>query len=355
PTDFISWEETTWKLYRPGGISLELGPVLIPAAIPNSVLAGQTAPLAQLFIHYPAGAELAAKFKLGRGTSNSAIEVVPSPELANYFLVGRRGQTALEYAWILNRVFQENGSNMAMAAAARTKQSFAIPSALPLRTRWRSAGQGGDTAALVAGLEDDAQRLGMIRAWLQIEAPPNDSYFPYKLALKKEGSDATIDTGVELTESRPGKDWYGLVLQAENPNPRRFVQSRFIYVFAIDSQGQRVLLYPSGTGSVENRFPKPEQATAPPREIPLGPPRLFQIVPPFGVDTFIMLASEEQVPDPSIFESEGVRGGDPRRPTPLSRLLRRVGSSTRASQTAAPSPTNWSIDRVVVRSVPLEK
>jgi hypothetical protein len=95
-----------------------------------------------------------------------------------------------------------------------------------------------------------------------------------------------------------------------------------VYVFVIDSHGTSTLLFPR-RGSVENRFPCPS-----PPEIPLGQSAAFEVTPPYGVDTFFLLTSEEALPIPWILEWDGVR--------------------TRSISASA----SWSIDRMMFESVP---
>jgi hypothetical protein len=75
----------------------------------------------------------------------------------------------------------------------------------------------------------------------------------------------------------------------------------------------------------------------------------IKIEPPFGLDTYILLASEERIPDPYILEFKGVitrgKGSD----TPLAKLLQGIGTASRAPK--AEVPVNWSIDRAFLRSV----
>jgi hypothetical protein len=80
----------------------------------------------------------------------------------------------------------------------------------------------------------------------------------------------------------------------------------------------------------------------------------FTIAPPYGLDTYILLVSEQPLPDPGMLEFEAVSGTRGRlQPTsqdPLSRVLSQFGRGTRGVKTAV--PTNWSIDRLVFHSTP---
>jgi len=62
-----------------------------------------------------------------------------------------------------------------------------------------------------------------------------------------------------------------------------------VYVFAIDSHGERRLLFPpSGQGNVETRLPYPSANASDqsgfPSAIPLALEKSFTVGPPFGVE-----------------------------------------------------------------------
>ena len=77
----------------------------------------------------------------------------------------------------------------------------------------------------------------------------------------------------------------------------------------------------------------------------------IHITPPFGVDSYVLLTTEEQVPDPAVFEAKGVRtrSFDRGPANPLDALLRRVGDHTRGFASEE-TPTSWSIQRVSLKS-----
>ena len=115
--------------------------------------------------------------------------------------------------------------------------------------------------------------------------------------------------------------------------------------FVIDSYGKSVKLFPEN-GSVENRLPfKPP----PPPDIPLGNAGSFEIAPPYGVDTYFLLTTDEPLPNPWILEWDGVRARSPATPTALERVLLLVDDATRSPIVTRPT---WSIERVPFESVP---
>ncbi|HEX6159119.1 MAG TPA: hypothetical protein VF111_03065, partial [Thermoanaerobaculia bacterium] len=68
-------------------------------------------------------------------------------------------------------------------------------------------------------------------------------------------------------------------------------QRRFVYLFVVDSRGESTLLYPRH-GSVENRF----------AEVPNEKLLTIRAGPPYGNDTWILLTSDEPLPDPWILD-----------------------------------------------------
>jgi hypothetical protein len=120
---------------------------------------------------------------------------------------------------------------------------------------------------------------------------------------------------------------------------------RYIYLFSINSHGASTLLFPR-RGSVENRFPIDAAGRSAMRDVPLG---YVDVEPPFGVDTFVLLSSDEALPNPSVLAWSGVRTRGPRGETAFEELLSRTGGSLRSASPVL-VPTTWSIDRLIVES-----
>lgn len=205
------------------------------------------------------------------------VEVVANKADADYVLT-RRDQ---RFAWI---------RQSATADDARR-------SGLPVATKWTT---------------NPAETLGALRkihGWLTLQSPAGPRY-PYTLAIRsRDGSDVVKTRNNET---------YTLHLKARF-KPQRALQ-RYVYVFTIDSSGRSTLLFPQpGTGSVENRFPLLPDVI--PDEIALQTTVLIE--PPLGLDLWFLLTTDEPIPNPSILEWEGVRGGR----------------------------ANWSLERFMVESV----
>ena len=136
-----------------------------------------------------------------------------------------------------------------------------------------------------------------------------------------------------------GDERYELVLRARpsaSPAPKRYV-----YAFVIDSSGKSTLLFPPpNSGSVGNHIEPSLHDT----EIPLGEDSAFSTGPPYGIDTYFLLSTDDPLPNPSILEWDGVRA--PEAHSPLEQLLLQP---TRALGVAV--PTKWSITKTTFESL----
>lgn len=328
PLHMLQWGGDSWQLVSPDGAISPVGKE--PAAAAVTKIVGRAAGATPaLLVNLPLPAEAAAALDLGATSSNEAIELSASATGADYVLVGRRSAAGgVEYAWVRPAATTADAANMA----------------LPARTDWVTA---DDPASLAAQLREQAVRLAVLRGWLRLEPPADRGQFPYHISLKNAA------TG-ELRTAGPVRDreQYQVVLTLDEAMARGPFERRFVYVFAIDSHGRSTLLFPaSGAGAVENRLPVAvNEDGSLPKEIPL---RSFTVAPPFGVDTFMMLTSATQLPNPSVLEGDPVRtrsAGPPAADDPLSRLLRRTSTATRGVD--APVPADWSFERLTIQSVP---
>ncbi|HEV7509252.1 MAG TPA: caspase family protein [Thermoanaerobaculia bacterium] len=328
PTHVLSWEHESWKLLDSAGRTIDLGAAPAPATLVNS-LASKRRP-ARLFVHLPATQDLAKDIHLGRGTDNDALEKSAGPEGADYYLVGRLNGQTPEFAWV--RPAAGIGSSP--------------PTSLPARTDWLPLPPTDGAAALGGALEDTALRLAKIRAWLTLDSPPGEE-FPYHLALLD-----SAQRKVAPARPLPAGATYGLTLEAPPKQLGRPVTSRYVYVFAINSTGASILLFPPASrGSVENRIPPSSEGGHPPAEILLGSQPSFRIAEPFGTDTYFLLTTEEAVPDPWVLQYPGVRSRGPRGKTPLEELLSQRGSTRRGSP-PPPLPVTWSLEKLLFESTP---
>ena len=266
-----------------------------------------------LFVQLPGTAMLAAQI-----AGVAVIDVIGNAEDADYVLAGRFVRHRVEYAWVRPN-------------AARSDRRA---SGLPLRTTW-IGDAGGDLGSV---LLNRAIRLHKIQAWSLLESPP-EARWPYRLLLRGERDQQLVADGGSVK----GHDAYTLELRAASPVGAR-AGRRHVYVFTVDSYGQSTLLFPV-SGSVENHFPLAGGAAPP--AIPLG--AKLEIAPPYGVDTYFLLATDEPFADPWILQWDGVRGPSPPTATALERLVVLTSSVNRGAPVI--TPATWSIERIVIESV----
>jgi Caspase domain len=302
-----------WELIGPAGeiepLPSEDAAMAAVARIPHG---------SSLFLQLPVPAKTADAL----GIERLGVVMASGPEDADYILVGRYSGRGFSYAWLRPSV----------------KKADRRTTGLPLRTRWIKESRAGDALRNTPVLRDLLQHLRTIHSWNQLESPPG-SPFPYRLAVRrKKDGELARESGVI------GNERYEIVLQAAMPLPAK-IAPRYIYAFTVDSNGKSTLLFPFITsGSVENRFPP----SPPPAEIELGDASSFEVGPPYGVDTYFLLTTDEPLPNPAILEWDGVRsGGHPE--TPLEQLLAMTASGTRSSSIA--TPASWSIEKVVYESI----
>ncbi|MDP9190197.1 MAG: caspase family protein [Acidobacteriota bacterium] len=314
PTHVLRPHGTGWELLDQKGQSTKFSnaksAIAAIARLPSS---------SSLFVQFPAPATLIDGIGVGHRVTR-----VDDPTGADYILVGRYKARHIEYTWMRPHVQSADRRN----------------SALPQQTAW--VVEDGHDAKLrdsIASLREGVLKLRRIHAWHQLESPPN-SRAPYRLALWAEKTKTLIRNGAVI-----GNDLYSTVLRASHPLAAH-ITPRYYYAFVIDSHGRSYLTFPP-SGSVENRFPIRDPA---PTEIRLGNPSMFRITEPYGADTYLLLSTDEPLPNPSILTWDGVRLPVwTQTLTPLEHLLLLTTTGTRASR---PLTTNrWSIERVVFESV----
>lgn len=270
-----------------------------------------------LFVQFPVPAALLDTISIGPGTNREDIEPVTRAQDADYVLAGRYHAHQLAYAWL----------RPAVQSADRRKTG------LPLRSRWFDDGDPG------LNLRDALLRIRRIQAWHFLESPP-DARAAYRLGIRRTRDGDLVRDPVVI-----GDEQYELVLRAA-ATPLARAPQRYMYVFTIDSYGKSVLLFPA-SGSVENRFPL---STPPPPEIRLGNAGSFEVAPPFGVDTYFLLTTDEPLPNPWVLEWDGIRTRAATSLTPLEQLLTLTDSASRGGPILTPS--NWSLEKIVFESVP---
>jgi hypothetical protein len=353
PDYMMAWNGSQWTLTRAGGPAVSLGQSpAAPAILSHLPSKGKSG----FFLALPPSSELLPMLKLGYGTDNSAVEVTASPERAQYLLIGRSAGKVIEYAWVKKNITENESKTKLNRSEDGNVCSSDSP--YPTRTNWFPLGTTADSFTKTSEtLTDYADRLARVRSWLELPAPPGgaNEAFPYRLALKRVNSgkdDRPNDKGLIQDGTVVEGDTFGLVLRAEGKitasTPRRWV-----YVLAIECSGEGQLLYPrSGEGNfLPERGP---DAKSWPTEIDLsGEGGAFSIGTPFGIDTYILLTTADQIADLSAFNFSGVlqaaRGGAK---SPLAQLLGNASANARGVNPAV--PVSWSVQYMPIHSVAAE-
>jgi hypothetical protein len=307
PSHLLRWNGSEWELLTEANVE-HLGQNAAAIAAMARLSPGST-----LFVQFPAPGVLVDRI------AAEGVEQASTAEDADYVLAGRYTGHHLSYAWLRPSV----------------KKSDRRKTGLPLRTAWIAERKNNsrlrDTAPT---LRAALLTLRRIHGWQLIESPPSDR-FPYQLAARRARDGMLVTDGGAII----GGEKYELVLRIISQPLPVHIPNRYIYAFVIDSNGKSMLLFPPPTaGSVENRFQPTET------EIALGEASAFAASPPYGVDTYFLLTTEEPLPNPSILEWDGVRAPDAL--TPLEQLLLQP---TRALGVAVPA--RWSIIRTTFESL----
>ncbi len=330
-THVLSYDEDRgWLLRDRQGRQLRLG------RSPTAGLSGRLArlpPDSRVFLLLPLPAGSGDDVALGRDRTHDSVERARGEHTdPHYELIGRVADGRLLYSW--SRSEAGDGD---------------LLSPLPARTRELAYGAGDDVAQ---GLTQLALKLASLRFWLTVEGPA-EARFPYRLALRESSSGDFVDaSGRAEMPAQAGAppplrlgEQYGLVLRADAPLPAR----RYVYVVLLGADGRRTLLFPRPGFAGENRLPLPSQASLElPREVLFGAQPMLRISEPLGWETYLLLTTDEPLPDPMVLDSSGVRApreGD----DPLVRMLLR--HQTGRGDIEGPAPLAWSVDRLAVRVV----
>lgn len=299
PSHVLRWNGRAWEIVLQDGRVEHVGG-------DGAALAAVTRmpPGTSLFAQLPAPAAMADAID-----SNSSAP----PADADYILVGRYSSRRLTYAWLRPLVRRRDKRRTSM----------------PLQTAWTKA---------APDLEKALMRLRRLYAWGTLQSPPQ-ARFPYHLRIRR-ARDARL---IGENDSIVTETAYKLYIGRDVAPP--VVKRRYIYAFVIDSAGRSTLLFPiAEQGSVENYLPD----RGAPLEIPLDGSG-FEADAPFGVDTYVLLTTDEPLPNPAILEWDGVRARRWQPKSALEQLLALTAAGKRAASIA--TPATWSIERLSVESI----
>lgn len=316
PTHVLSWRGGAWVLRGPDGAERALGPSLDVAGLARRLAgqgvkgaAGPCALRACLFVRLPVPQELAAALPW-EAVPTSPIVAVGEAAAADYLLAGRPGAAGPEYA-LLRRG--------ATAGEGPCSADFQ----LPIRSAWFPA--AGAVPGAAAAIDEAALRIGRVHAWLTLRAPQDDDAYPWRLELTSGGR------AIEGAAVAPGAK-IDLALVRGGPG----ADQRFPYVFAIDCKGAIDVAWPE-PGREPDRLPG--NTAGQQDRLSLGTVQLDETR---GRYTFLLVASDEQLPSVEAIVQPAVTRGPPPAGTAVSELLVGLGR-TRA---LARSPRRFTLQRV---------
>jgi len=341
-THILTWNGTAWTLQArkpqagPGKPPLldqrNAPPVLVlGSSLTADALAKKLPAKSIVWFSPPLPAELGASVLTDK---DSAAQLTPDRSTALYIAAGVQNADGLSYAW-----FERGDYEADVQTPPGYGRGCSPNSPFPLRTDWvpldGDAAQGNDPAQ---SLSDAAVKLAKLNGWLKLQSSVTGTKsFPYTLGLERASDNKPAEDGGKTYKD----ELYTFTL---NGSIDAVTKPRWVYVLSIDCQGTGNLLWPQGGPG--GRFPTDKGRLA---SIPL-PDSTFQISKPFGTDTYILLTTSTQLPDPSVLNFTGVvkgpsRGGGS---NPLEDLLRSTSTATRAAH--VPVPTDWSLQTVQTHS-----
>jgi hypothetical protein len=329
-THVLSWDGTNWTLQKGGTTTpLSLGAPLTANAIKQNLPAG-----AKLWVNLPPSQDLAAKLK--PDSNQSAVQPADNLATAHYALTGVLTADGPAYAWYHK---SELAAGPPSPNAPLHSPGCSATSQYPVRTDWVPVTSATIDAAS-AKLNNYASLLAKVHGWLELANSPADASTDefYSLALIPSSASAPLAANQTIHQ--------GDLLKMALASTDRVVDRRWVYVLDIDCHGQGTVLYPRNYS--ENQFPNDADNG---RQFLLPGAPVLRIGPPFGVDTLILLSTEQPLADPFVLNFEGVASRGTRGvSSPLERLLNQTSGGTRGFSDAV--PTNWGIGLTTVHSVP---
>lgn len=347
----LSWDGAEWMLEHPPAqtatpsgtkaVNLDKAPappVKLGAKLDANALKQHLDKNALVWVNLPAPREVAEKLELHE--PQSVVQSAKAQADADYLLTGVLTEAGPAYAWFHKSEF---------AAGARTETTrdhspgCSTSSPYPVRTDWTALGDANQPDALIKKLNDYALKLGKVQGWLTLQDSANGgsaaTYYNLVLVHAADGSSLPTDKAAQQG------DRLQMALQSED----KVVDARWVYVLDIDCHGGGTLLYPINYS--ENQFPN---AGANQRKFVLPHSLTMRIGPPYGIDTLILLSTEQPLPDPYALNFEGVASRGTRGlQSPLEQLLsNRSAGSSRGLEGEV--PTDWGMSLTHLRSVPKE-
>lgn len=330
-THVLSWEGSHWTLQQAGSAKqVDLGAPLTADAIKKNLPAG-----AKLWVNLPPSQALAAKLK--PSGAESAVQAAGNLSLAQYALTGVVTADGPAYAWYHK---SELAAGPPSPSATPHSPGCSATSPYPVRTDWVRVSDASAIDAASAKLNNYASLLAKVHGWLELANSPADASTDEYYSLTLLPSGASVPLAADQTTHQG--DLLKLALASED----RVIDRRWVYVLDIDCHGQGSVLYPRDYA--ENQFPNDSDSG---HQFVLPGAPVLRIGPPYGVDTLILLSTEQPLADPYVLNFEGVASRGTRGvSSPLEKLLNQTSGGTRGF--SGEVPTNWGIGLLTVHSAP---
>ncbi len=330
-THVINWDGTNWTLQKAGDSNpVSLGAPLTADAIRKNLPAG-----AKLWVNLPPPSELAAKLK--PSDSGSAVQPADNLAAAQYALTGVVTANGPAYAWYHK---SELAAGPPAANAPPHSPGCSATSQYPVRTDWVPIASADAIDPASAKLNNYSSLLAKVNGWLQLANSPADASPDeyYSLALIPSTGNSPLPADQAAHQ--------GDLLKMALTSSDRVIDKRWVYVLDIDCHGRGSVLYPRDYA--ENQFPNDADNG---RQFFLPGAPVLRIGPPYGVDTLVLLSTEQPLADPYVLNFEGVASRGTRGvASPLEKLLNQTSGGTRGF--SGEVPTNWSIGLMTVHSIP---
>jgi len=329
-THVLSWDGKNWTLQQAGlSSAVSLGAPLTADAIKKNLPAG-----AKLWVNLPPSQQLAAKLA---PDSNSAVQAADNMAAAHYALTGVLTDNGPAYAWYHK---SELAAGPPAPNAPAHSPGCSATSQYPVRSDWVPVASAAAIDSASAKLNHYSLLLAKVHGWLELANNPSDASSDeyYSLALIPSSGDNPL--AADQTTHQGDELKMALV------STERVIDRRWVYVLDIDCHGRGTVLYPGNyTG---NQYPNDADTG---RQFLLRGAPVLRIGKPYGVDTLILLSTEQPLPDPYALNFEGVAERGTRGATsPLEKLLYQTSGGTRGISEAV--PTNWGIGLMTVHSAP---
>lgn len=323
PTHTIFFSDGKWYEGLPDNKVIDLGLTPDPNIILNTLTEES-----KVYISLPPPNNMEMLLK-ARYKIENAVEAVNKSSEAQYFLTGRLVDEKLEYAYFVPQI---------------SGNDTTYNNVMPLRTNYFSLEDSEQSPKSVTdSLTEFSLKIAKIKAWLTLTPPPDNGSFPFKLTIKNSTTGRFVSRDEVVRED----DILGFYLEMDQENIDSWDKiKRYIYVFSIDSKGKTDLWFPL-SGSVENTAPDRDTEGTVKKLTPLGNPRTLKVIEPFGIDTYILLVTNEPIPNPGVINQSGVLTRD-RGFSGFSQLMN-IGSRIRGQLI---TPSEWGIQKISIKSIP---